>query len=240
MHTDVTEEHRSFEVQQRYENILQMMIDTAPVSTLMLDADFTIVFANQRFAEHFGVKAKEIIGAHISELVKDSPWEGHRLVNVQKVFDTYEPLSFIDQENGRWLEHYLAPLKCTSTNDKRVAIFIHDITERIKQEDLEREKIARALYQTVADMLECHEIEPAGFRGELKGKPLTPRESEVLKEVTSGLSTKQIAIKQNVTTKTIESQRLSIMRKLNLFNVADLTKYAIRKGIISLDDEPEE
>lgn len=60
-------------------------------------------------------------------------------------------------------------------------------------------------------MLASHQKEPQKVRGDLKGKPLTLRESEVLKEVVSGRSTKQIELKQHVTTKTIESQRLSII-----------------------------
>ena len=128
------------------------------------------------------------------------------------------------------------PCEYTNSNDKRVTIFMHDITDRIQQEELEREKIAAELHEVVSEMLESHENSRVGFRDKLKGKSLTPREMEVLKEVASGLSTKQISIKHQVSTKTIESQRLSIMRKLSIFNIADLTKYAIKSGIISLDE----
>jgi len=63
---------------------------------------------------------------------------------------------------------------------------------------------------------------------------LTERESEVLKMIADGLSTKEISIAFNVSSKTIDSQRNSIMKKLDLYSIAKLTKYAIRKGISTL------
>jgi DNA-binding NarL/FixJ family response regulator len=64
---------------------------------------------------------------------------------------------------------------------------------------------------------------------------LTPREREVLQLVAEGWATKQIARKLNMSTKTAEGHRTRIMKKLDLHSVADLTKYAIREGLTSLD-----
>jgi len=66
------------------------------------------------------------------------------------------------------------------------------------------------------------------------GRGLTERESEVLKMIADGMSTKEISIAFNVSSKTIDSQRNSIMKKLELYSIAKLTKYAIRKGITAL------
>jgi two-component system, NarL family, response regulator NreC len=63
---------------------------------------------------------------------------------------------------------------------------------------------------------------------------LTEREKEVLQLIAEGKSTKQIASNLNVSTKTIESHRRQVMGKLNIRNVADLTKYAIREGLIAI------
>ena len=65
--------------------------------------------------------------------------------------------------------------------------------------------------------------------------PLSPREREVLQLVAEGKSTKQVAQQLTVSVKTIETHRQNIMAKLNLFSVAELTKYAIRRGLTSLD-----
>jgi len=64
---------------------------------------------------------------------------------------------------------------------------------------------------------------------------LTPREREVLQLLAEGKTTKQIAVSLNVSVKTIETYRQQIMHKLNLHSVADLTRYAIREGITSLE-----
>ena len=64
---------------------------------------------------------------------------------------------------------------------------------------------------------------------------LTPREREVLQLLSEGKSTKESALHLNVSIKTIESTRRQIMQKLDIHNVADLTKYAINEGITSLD-----
>lgn len=63
---------------------------------------------------------------------------------------------------------------------------------------------------------------------------LTSRELEVLQLLAEGRSTKQIASSLRLSTKTIESHRVRVMQKTGVNNIADLTKYAIREGIISL------
>jgi two-component system, NarL family, response regulator NreC len=63
---------------------------------------------------------------------------------------------------------------------------------------------------------------------------LSGREREVLQLVAEGKSTKEIAFKLFVSTKTVETHRKQIMDKLNIRTVAGLTKYAIREGLTSL------
>ncbi len=64
---------------------------------------------------------------------------------------------------------------------------------------------------------------------------LSPREKEVLQMIADGKNTKEIAFSLNVSVKTVETYRQHVMKKLNLFSVADLVKYAIREGLISVD-----
>jgi len=66
-------------------------------------------------------------------------------------------------------------------------------------------------------------------------EPLTEREREVLQLMAEGKSTKEIALKLHISIKTAETHRRQIMHKLNLFSVAELTKFAIRKGLTSLE-----
>lgn len=63
---------------------------------------------------------------------------------------------------------------------------------------------------------------------------LTPREREVLQMLAEGHTTKQISARLHVSVKTVETHRKQIMDKLNIHNIAGLTKYAIREGITKL------
>ena len=64
---------------------------------------------------------------------------------------------------------------------------------------------------------------------------LTHREREVLQMLAEGKSTKEIAASLNVSVKTVETHRQQIMDKLKIRSVAELTKYAIREGLTSLE-----
>jgi NarL family two-component system response regulator LiaR len=63
---------------------------------------------------------------------------------------------------------------------------------------------------------------------------LTPREREVLQLIAEGKATKEVAYTLHVSIKTAETHRRSIMEKLNLHSVAELTKLAVREGLSSL------
>lgn len=62
---------------------------------------------------------------------------------------------------------------------------------------------------------------------------LSPREIEVLSCVARGQSAKQIASTLHISAKTVERHKSNIMSKLSLHTQVDLTRYAIREGIIS-------
>lgn len=64
---------------------------------------------------------------------------------------------------------------------------------------------------------------------------LTDREVEVLQLIAEGHSTKDIAFRLHVSTKTVETHRRQIMEKLDLFSIAELTKYAIRQGLTTVE-----
>ncbi len=60
------------------------------------------------------------------------------------------------------------------------------------------------------------------------------REVEVLQLIVEGRTSAEIARRLHIATGTVEVHRRNILRKLGLHNVADLTKYAIREGLISV------
>jgi DNA-binding NarL/FixJ family response regulator len=64
---------------------------------------------------------------------------------------------------------------------------------------------------------------------------LSEREREVLQLIAEGNPVAQISEKLHLSAKTVESHRKNIMNKLNIHSVAELTKYAIREGLTSLE-----
>lgn len=64
---------------------------------------------------------------------------------------------------------------------------------------------------------------------------LTPRQREVLQLVAEGHTTKRIAAKLGISTKTAEAYRGELMKALDIHDIASLTRYAIRAGLVSAD-----
>ncbi len=142
------------------------------------------------------------------------------------------------------------------SNIKIVALSMHSdslfVTEMLRSgasgyllKDCAFEELARAIRTVVAgktylspsisgvvvdDYL--HRLSKAVLSG---SEVLTDREREVLQLLAEGKSTKQIALKLHISVKTVETHRRQIMDKLDIHTVAELTKYAIRKGLTSLE-----
>ncbi len=64
---------------------------------------------------------------------------------------------------------------------------------------------------------------------------LTPRERHIIQLLAEGKSIKEISRIIKISPKTTDANRRAIMNKLNIYNTAELTKYAIRMGLTSLD-----
>jgi DNA-binding NarL/FixJ family response regulator len=65
---------------------------------------------------------------------------------------------------------------------------------------------------------------------------LTPRQCEILRLVANGLTSKEIAKSLFISIKTVETHRGQVMQRLNIHDLAGLIRYALRVGLISLDE----
>jgi DNA-binding NarL/FixJ family response regulator len=72
--------------------------------------------------------------------------------------------------------------------------------------------------------------------GEFQLERLTPRQCEVLALMTRGFSMKEVALMLDISVKTVESHRSNLMERLDLHNVPRLVHYAIKSGLIRLED----
>lgn len=64
---------------------------------------------------------------------------------------------------------------------------------------------------------------------------LAPRQREVLQLIAEGHTTKEIARKMGISFKTAEAYRVELMRALDIHDIASLTRYAIRTGLVAPD-----
>jgi DNA-binding NarL/FixJ family response regulator len=65
---------------------------------------------------------------------------------------------------------------------------------------------------------------------------LTPRQLEVLRLIAERHTTKDIARQLNISVKTVESHRAQLMERLNIHDVAGLVRYAIKMGVVTIEE----
>lgn len=75
----------------------------------------------------------------------------------------------------------------------------------------------------------------SGRDGAVLLSELTPRQKEVLARIAEGQSTKDIALALEISVKTVETHRAQLMERLNIHNIAGLVRYAIKAGLVTVD-----
>lgn len=83
--------------------------------------------------------------------------------------------------------------------------------------------------QEAADMVA---FQPTRNPSEFLGGGLTPRQREVLQLVAEGKTTKEISLILKISPKTVEFHRNSLMDELGVRTTAELTRYAVQRGIV--------
>ena len=106
-----------------------------------------------------------------------------------------------------------------------------ELSHAIRTVAMNQNYLSPRITDVIVEGYVCHSINSA------RHLPIiTPREREVLQLIAEGKSVKEIAGALYISHKTVEKHREQIMRKLNAHSIAELTKYAIREGITSLED----
>ena len=93
----------------------------------------------------------------------------------------------------------------------------------------------RYLSPRITDVVVSDYVKRLSASADSPFEALKAREREVLQLVAEGKSTKQIALELHVSIKTIEANRRQIMDKLNIHSIAELTKYAVREGLTTIE-----
>jgi len=102
---------------------------------------------------------------------------------------------------------------------------IHAIELIALGEDYFGNRLSKIIYKSYVQYVQMHRNAEPG---------LSERETEVIKLLSEGLSSKEIGSQLHISSRTVETHKANILGKLGLKNTADLIKYAIKQGIISL------
>lgn len=92
------------------------------------------------------------------------------------------------------------------------------------------------LHSSVASALVKDFLQHSRVDSEADLSTLTKREREVLILIAEGLTNKQIGRRLGISPKTVARHRDNLTKKLRLSSRAELTRYAIQKGLVSLSD----
>ncbi len=111
-----------------------------------------------------------------------------------------------------------------------------DLVAAVEALQLQRTFFTTRVSQMVLDGFLERDNRPDGdFRNEeASDDVLTGREREVIQLLAEGKTSKEVAVTLNLSVKTAETHRTNLMRKLGLHSVADLTRYAVRNGIVQV------
>ena len=103
---------------------------------------------------------------------------------------------------------------------------VQDLVAAIEAVQAGRAYYSPPVQRELSELLRAHSAPPRPM------DTLTEREREVVQLVVKGLPTKEIASRLDISTRTVETHRANLMRKLNLKSVALLTQFAIREGLV--------
>ena len=147
-------------------------------------------------------------------------------------------------------EHPDVRLLCLSMHDdsRMVLAVLNAGASGYVLKDSSSEELALAIRKLMARKVyispDLHEVVVQGLRQQAEpaqqtagepSTPLTPRERELVQLLSEGYSSNDVAERLHVSIKTVATHREHVMRKLRVNSVAELTRYALREGLSSLD-----
>lgn len=147
-------------------------------------------------------------------------------------------------------EHPDIKLLCLSMHDdqRMVMAVLQAGASGYVLKDSSSEELAAAIRKVMAEhvylspelvtlVVDALRAQPAtGAQAAEPARPaLTPRERELVQLLSEGYSTQDVADRLHVSVKTVATHREHVMHKLHMGSVAELTRYALREGLSSLD-----
>ncbi len=117
---------------------------------------------------------------------------------------------------------------CTDVSTQKQAL------ESLNQASQKHRSVLASLREAVGVIEDFLHTDEPGAKAHQDDR-LTPRQREILHLIARGYATREIAAQLHVSVKTVESHRAQLMQRLNIHDVAGLTRYAIRTGLVAAD-----
>ena len=179
-------------------------------------------------------------------------------LNTQSLVDIYQPHAVIievPETGAEWLEtvqHFtlvhpdIRIALLADYGDKHmihqamhagVTVFLSITSHAVEMESPIRSVLSGGMYfspQASAAFLASYRKSSA--KKQAIPSDLTPRQMEVLRLIAESHTTKQIAHRLHLSSKTVETYRTQLMKRLSIHDVAGLVRYAISVGLVSADD----
>jgi PAS domain S-box-containing protein len=226
------------------EPLLTQALDWVPAVVWVADRDGKCRYINQAYRELTGMDLQQCLDdGWLSAMHPDdaAAWPG-QVAHAIKALMPFTLDCRLRRKDGRyrWYMKRGQPMFDTKGNAIGVIGCCWDVTSQkqaldaLKQATDKHRDVLDNLKQAVAvieDFVRSDDTVPA-HRGDSR---LTPRQREILQLIARGYATREIGAQLHVSVKTVESHRAQLMQRLNIHDVAGLTRFAIRAGMINPD-----
>lgn len=226
------------------EPLSMQTLDWIPAIVWVADREGRCCYINQAYRDLTGLNLDQCVGdGWMAALHPDdaAAWPGQ----VAHALRTLMPFTLdcrLRRRDGRyrWYMKRGQPLYDGSGNAIGVIGCCWDVTSQkqaldaLNQATDKHRDVLANLKQAVSvieDFVRTDQETPA-YRNDNR---LTPRQREILQLIARGYATREIAAQLHVSVKTVESHRAQLMQRLNIHDVAGLTRFAIRVGMINPD-----
>jgi PAS domain S-box-containing protein len=203
------------------EKTLRTLLDAAPDSAWLIDLEGNVIDCNRIAAVRFSQQRDALIGKKLFELM--SPAESlERKKFIEKAISIRKRINFEDEHDENVYANQIRPVFDGRKKVTKLAVFERNITHRKQVED----RLNHALREIISSIRYYVPVSAGTIQTNL-----TVRESAITRLLAEGKTNKEVALELEISLKTVESFRTRIMQKLEIYSIAELTKYAVREGL---------
>jgi PAS domain S-box-containing protein len=220
-------------------------LDWVPANTWVSDSSGSCLFVNRAWREFTGRSMEESFGGGwLAVIHSDDSTSLPEQIKTAGVDRSSFTVDFrLRRRDGRyrWMQNTAQPLlEDESGNVLGYIGCCFDVTlqrqavEGLRQANDKYRSVLASLKDSVV-IIEDHLRTDDPASNLRRDDRLTPRQREILHLIARGYSTREIGVQLHVSVKTVESHRAQLMQRLNIHDVAGLTRFAIRTGLVPSD-----